>query len=246
MGKLKILLNVTIFTILYGGASYYVGLKLFRFLETLYPSISSFLFTLIYSVIVVSLVFAFLPLSGNIKHITNWLGSYWMGIFIYLLLFFVIFDLIFLVLKWMNVKITPTMNFYEEIIVLFITIGLVAYGLYNGRKIKQVTYEIKLNKPTASGLKIVLISDLHLGAVYSEKRLENMVSKINALKPDLICVVGDIFNDHFGAIRNPDEAIKTLRKMKATYGVYGTLGNHDGGKTFNQMVEFAKVAIFNY
>lgn len=240
MEKLRILLGVAIVTIIYGGASYYVGLKLFRFLETLYPSISSVLFTLIYSVIVVSLVFTFLPLSGNLKHITNWLGSYWMGIFIYLVLFFTIFDFIFIILKWMDVKITPTMDFFGEIIVLFITIELVAYGLYNGRKIKQVTYKIKLKKSAASGMKIVLISDLHLGAVYSEKRLENMVSKINALKPDLICVVGDIFNDHFGAIRYPNEAINTLRKMKATYGVYGTLGNHDGGKTFNQMVEFAK------
>lgn len=240
MRKIQILLAVIIFTIVYCVASFYVGFKLYRWITLSFPNFNSLLFTLIYSVLAIALILSFLQFSGTLKHIVNWLGSYWLGIFIYLLLFFAILDFIFLLLKWMNIEVTPAMHFYGGFIVLLITAELVVIGLHNGRKIKQVTYNIKLKKNAARGLKIVLISDLHLGAVYSENRLEEMVTKINALEPDLICVVGDIFNDYFGAIRKPEVAMKTLQKLKATYGVYGTLGNHDGGKTFKEMVDFVE------
>lgn len=239
MSNLSILLGVTLGTFLYSGASYYVGQKLFRWLGHLFPSINGLLFTVIYSVIAVTLILAFLPFSGRFKHITNWLGAHWMGIFIYLLLFFAVLDLIFLVFKWVNVEVTTTMQFYGGLTVILLTIGFVNYGLYNATQIKQVAYDIELKeKTTASGMKLVMISDLHLGAVNSEKRLEDMVAQINALEPDLVCIVGDIFNDHYGAIEQPEQAIATLQKMKATYGVYGSLGNHDGGNTFGQMVNF--------
>lgn len=236
MSKLSILLGVTL---LYSGASYYVGQKLFHWMGQLFPSINSLLFTVIYSVIAITLMSMFIPFSGSMKHITNLLGSHWMGIFVYLLLFFGFLDFIFLVLKWMNVDVTPTMQFYGGLTVMLLTIGFVSYGLYNATQIKQVAYDIELKETTAaSGMKIILISDLHLGAVNSEKRLEDMVAQINALEPDLICVVGDIFNDYYGAIQKPEHAIATLQKMKATYGVYGSLGNHDGGNTFGQMIDF--------
>lgn len=236
MSKLSILLGVTL---LYSGASYYVGQKLFHWMGQLFPSINSLLFTVIYSVMAITLISMFIPFSGSMKHITNLLGSHWMGIFVYLLLFFAVLDLIFLVLKCVNVDVTPTMQFYGGLTVMLLTIGFVSYGLYNATQIKQVAYDIELKeRTTASGMKIILISDLHLGAVNSEKRLEDMVAQINALEPDLICVVGDIFNDYYGAIQKPEHAVATLQKMKATYGVYGSLGNHDGGNTFGQMVDF--------
>ena len=40
------------------------------------------------------------------------------------------------------------------------------------------------------------------------------------------------------AIQNPEEAIDLLKSITATYGVYGSLGNHDGGKTFGDMITF--------
>ena len=89
-------------------------------------------------------------------------------------------------------------------------------------------------------MKIVLISDLHLGAVNSEKRLENIVKNINNLEPDIVCIAGDIFNDDYYALQNPEKAIGLLKSITATYGVYGSLGNHDSGKTFDEMINFLK------
>jgi len=39
-------------------------------------------------------------------------------------------------------------------------------------------------------------------------------------------------------IRNPDKAIALFRSINASYGVYACLGNHDGGRTLNQMINF--------
>ncbi len=241
MGKPSMLIVMTIIVLLYGGANYYVGRKLFRWLAQIFPSINGVLFTVIYGLIAATMFLSFIPFSGNLKHIANWLSSHWMGIFIYLLLFFVVVDFVFLVLKLIKINVTPTMHFFGGLTVVLLTIGVVSYGLYNAMQIKQVSYSVKLKEnTTAKGMKIVLISDLHLGAVKSEKRLEEMVSKINALEPDLICIPGDLFNDDYDAIQNPEQAIATLGKMKAKYGVYASLGNHDGGETFGKMIDFLK------
>ena len=76
------------------------------------------------------------------------------------------------------------------------------------------------------GLKIVQISDLHLGSFASTKPVERAVGMINELKPDLIFFTGDLVNDI------ADEAlpfIPILGQLKAKYGVYSSLGNHDYG-----------------
>jgi predicted MPP superfamily phosphohydrolase len=64
------------------------------------------------------------------------------------------------------------------------------------------------------------------------------VRGVNDLKPDIVCIAGDIFNDDYGAIRNPDRAITLLKSIEATYGVYACLGNHDAGKTLGEMMSF--------
>ena len=85
-----------------------------------------------------------------------------------------------------------------------------------------------------------MLSDLHLGSVGSEARLEYIVGEINSLNPDVVCIAGDFFDTDFSAIKNPNKAIKTLNKISSTYGTYACLGNHDAGKTLNKMQDFLK------
>jgi predicted MPP superfamily phosphohydrolase len=89
-------------------------------------------------------------------------------------------------------------------------------------------------------MNIVLISDLHLGDVNSERHLERVAQKINSLNPDIVCIVGDIFNDDFYTIRDPGRTSELLENIEATYGVFASLGNHDGNMagTLNQMMDF--------
>lgn len=90
-------------------------------------------------------------------------------------------------------------------------------------------HKIKFNHlPDAfDGLKIVQISDLHLGSFnYRYKVLEKAIKLINDLKPDLICFTGDLVNNYAWELKGWDKVFKTLIAKK---GKYAILGNHDYG-----------------
>lgn len=242
MSTIGMVLGIILIISLYGCMNFFIGRRIFQFLRFPFPHFNGKLFASIYIVLALSLLIGILPLPPKIKGIMSWIGSYWMGIFVYLLILFIAAELVIflgVLIKVIPKPIPKFVRFYTGIIVLLLTTGLVSYGMYNANQIKHVSYNLQTKESTvATDMKIVLISDLHLGAVNSEKHLESIVQSINNLKPDLVCLAGDIFNDDFHAIRNPDKAMKLFKSIKATYGVYSSLGNHDGGNSFNEMTSF--------
>lgn len=78
--------------------------------------------------------------------------------------------------------------------------------------------------PELDGLRIVQISDLHIGNGLEGRRLDRMVERTNALEPDVVVITGDIFDFHPAYI---DEGARGLSRLRARYGVYAILGNHD-------------------
>ena len=158
------------------------------------------------------------------------------------LIIFLLSDLVLFLGKLLKIITAPTpenIAFYRSIAVILLTAGVVGYGIYNAGQIKHTSYNIQIEKTSFEGeFKIVLISDLHLGSIKSEKLLHDIVHGINSLKPDIVCIAGDIFNDNYNLIRNPERAEEFLRSIEATYGVYAVLGNHDAGKTLDKMMEF--------
>lgn len=241
MSRVGILFSITLILFVYGGTNYYIGKKLFNWLKLLFPDLNGPIFALLYTFFVLSLFAMFLPLPSSLKSGISWIGSYWMGIFVYLLLFFLLTDCMILlgsVLKIIPNPIPQSIHYAAGLTVILLTIGFVSYGIYNAHQIQHVSYKIQTNK--VADLKIVLVSDLHLGAANSEKRLAKIVDQINQQKPDLVAIAGDLFNDDYHAIQDPEKAMQTLKKIQSTYGVYSCLGNHDGGKTFDQMIDFLK------
>ncbi|MCX6305614.1 MAG: metallophosphoesterase [Bacteroidetes bacterium] len=87
---------------------------------------------------------------------------------------------------------------------------------------------ITLNELPAAfnGLKIVQISDVHLGSWGSKQRLQEAMDQINELKPDVIFFTGDMFNYCTADGRGFENILKTLQ---APFGIYAILGNHDYG-----------------
>lgn len=242
MSRVGMIFGVIVMLSIYGGANYYIARKIYQWLSLVFPYLNTRLYVGIYIFIAFSMILVFLPLPSIVKNIISWLSAHWMGIFIYLLLFIVIANLVILIGNMVNIIPNPipeSIHFYTGLIVILLTTSFVTYGLYNANQIKHVSYDIQMKEDYfLEDIKIVLISDLHLGAVNSEKRLESIVKKINQLEPDIVSIAGDIFNDDYTAIRNPEEAIDLLSGIKTKHGVYGSLGNHDGGGTFDDMVRF--------
>ena len=111
---------------------------------------------------------------------------------------------------------------------LIIALGLlfVTYCYLETRWIKLTKIEIKSTEipDSFNNLKIVFISDIHHGPYLSIGRVEKLVNRINKLKPDLIIMGGDYVHREPKYI-NP--VFDELLKLKAKFGIYAVLGNHD-------------------
>lgn len=80
------------------------------------------------------------------------------------------------------------------------------------------------------GLKIALISDIHAGSPYvREKRIRELVGRVNAAKPDVIVLLGDYVIQTVvgGRFYPPEDLAVELKELKAPLGVYAVIGNHD-------------------
>lgn len=242
MSKLGIAIGVMSALFVYGAANVYIGRRLQGGLNRLFPRLKGRVFAWAYGAVASVSVLSYLPLPGALREWAVTFGAYWMGIFVYLLLWFVVAD--FALAAGRLARLTPSpvpaaVRFGAWVLAVLLTIGFVGYGTWHATRITEVRYEVKLDDSAGfPPLTIALISDLHLGAARSESRLEEIVARINRMEPDLIVMAGDIFNDDFTAIRNPERASGLLRQLKAAYGVYASLGNHDGGKTLPRMLRF--------
>lgn len=100
----------------------------------------------------------------------------------------------------------------------------VTWGKYAYRT-ERVRVPISGLPQALSGLKIVQISDAHLGSFHNTPRpVLEALHGINALNPDLILFTGDLVNTH------ADEAepwIEAFSKLQARLGKFSIMGNHD-------------------
>jgi len=97
-------------------------------------------------------------------------------------------------------------------------------------KVRHVEISSNMWPPAMPALKIAVIADLHTGAPHIDlTKLDEVVAAANELQPDLILLLGDYVNDGvlFGSFVSPEAVGKRLSRLRAKYGVYAVLGNHD-------------------
>ncbi len=126
------------------------------------------------------------------------------------------------------------------LIVAGLSIIIVGTGYINaGRpRIRDITVAIdKSAKDGRSSLKAVMGSDLHLGMVCGISRLRFFVDEVNALKPDLVLLPGDIVDETVTA-EEEEAMISIFRGIRAPLGVFSVLGNHEYYSGLEQNIAF--------
>jgi predicted MPP superfamily phosphohydrolase len=106
-------------------------------------------------------------------------------------------------------------------------VGLLAWGFTGGQaRVERTHLRVELAGLPAElrGLRILQLSDLHIGNGLEGRRLERLVERANAAGADLIALTGDLFD--FDP-RHVEEGARRLGALRARLGVYGVLGNHD-------------------
>lgn len=91
--------------------------------------------------------------------------------------------------------------------------------------IKTFTYRSASVPSAFHGFRIIQLSDLHVGTFSNRKNIISQITdSVMSLHPDMIVFTGDLVNYHSGEL---DAFLPILSKIKAPYGVYAILGNHD-------------------
>ena len=90
--------------------------------------------------------------------------------------------------------------------------------------VRRVEIPIVDLPPTLAGLRIVQISDLHVGPTIKAPFVERVVARVNELQPDLIAFTGDLAD---GAVERLAPHTAALAGLTAPLGVYFCTGNHE-------------------
>lgn len=228
------------------GVNYYLAHSVWRLVHHFMPKLNVWILFAVFLVLTVFMLLSFFkPFAGRLQWCISVIGTVWMGLIVYFLLFFLLSDLISLTAWLFRIFSKTGMTTFRiaaGITAAVLAITVSAYGVVHARCVNTVKYDISLSDLPSSEFTVALISDVHLGAIGSESRLEKIVTEINALEPDLVCIAGDLFDSNYDSIVDPEKAIETLKKIDSTYGVYACLGNHDAGKTLPSMEAFLKRA----
>jgi len=89
----------------------------------------------------------------------------------------------------------------------------------------KLTLPIKDLPKNLEGLRIVHFSDLHLSPQVSDRFLDRLTKKINALSPDIVLFTGDFID--YSTLNDPQRLQKVLSSIEARLGCYASFGNHD-------------------
>ena len=128
---------------------------------------------------------------------------------------------------------------YFSPLVGFICLALLSYAYFiEPQRLVIVENTITTSNWDAEfdGLRIAMLSDIHGGSNYmTAERLQTIVSKTNEQNPDVIVLLGDFVSQKYeGNVGSrplkmpPQDVADNLKGLKATYGVFAVMGNHDG------------------
>lgn len=190
-------------------------------------------FAVVYLFMALSPVIAFLLPKSAVAIVIRRISTYWIGIMLYSLLYVVLFDLLRLIAKHTKLKNTLLFSRGSVIsigsVVVACAVATCLYGIFNARNIKVNEYSITVNKSCGSDkhLKAVLVADLHMGYAIGVDHITNMVEKINQQDADIVIIAGDIFDNSYDGMDDPEGIKAQLKSIKSKYGVYAVYGNHD-------------------
>ncbi len=95
---------------------------------------------------------------------------------------------------------------------------------------REAALDVPRWNPAHEGLRVALLADLHIGSPqHGIAKLREIVARVNQAEPDVILLLGDfvIQGVRGGTFVPPEEAAVELSKLRAPYGKFGVLGNHD-------------------
>lgn len=151
----------------------------------------------------------------------EFLGAFWMGILFLQVFLLLVADFITGFGLWRSAAIPA------RFLALAAGTVLAVYGLVQGSRAPVVErVEVKLAglPPKLDGLRLVQLSDLHLGTILRASWLFSILAQVRELQPDLVAITGDLVD---GNARHVEHLLPALQNLTAPLGVFAVTGNHE-------------------
>lgn len=157
---------------------------------------------------------------GRVAAPVEFLGAAWVGVLFVFLVALLAADLVS-GFGWL----LPSRGARQVAVVAAVVLSVV--GFVQGLRepaVQEHRVAVPRLRPELEGVRIVQLSDVHLGPFLRSRWLERRLTQVGALRPDLIVVTGDLL-DQDAALS--ESLVPWLRQLKARYGVWGVTGNHE-------------------
>jgi predicted MPP superfamily phosphohydrolase len=239
-----------IFLLIYGGLHLYMFLKAKTALA--FGTKTSICVLLFMVIMVFAPILVRLFEKPGIEHVARvmaYVGYTWMGILFLFLSISIVIDLFRFIVylaglitgKYLLsiISITP----YHFLIPFLLSISITIYGFFEARDLRIERVTIKTSKlPEEVGrLKIVQISDIHLGVIIGEERLKMILDIVRKENPDLLVSTGDLVD---GEMCNLTQLIGLLKEINPQYGKFAITGNHEFYAGLDRALAFTEDAGF--
>ena len=175
--------------------------------------------------------------TGVLAAILELLGMNWLGILLLTFTFLLAADLL-TGFGFLFQRIAPTLRGWALLTAGILSVVAMAQGL---RSPVVETYEVTLKDLPADmdGTVIVGLSDTHLGSLLGKVWLDEVVSRVNALKPDMVVLLGDILE---GNEASHQGLIPIFKQLSAPLGVWAVPGNHESYGNYGAAIRLMEEA----
>lgn len=234
MKAINFIIFFSIFLVIYGSVNFYIFIRGWQSL----PRGAAFRIPYLVLFLAVSLSYIGARILERVticvaSDIFIWIGSFWFGFMLYLFLGVLLWDLARLG-NFISGTVPTASPLYERIrmIAALTTVAaatvIVITGYINtlNPHIRQVVIEVPKRANGRATLDIALATDIHLGTIIANSRVQRMVDMINSIRPDVVLLGGDIVDEDLKPVieNNIGDLLDTLRSR---YGTFAVTGNHE-------------------
>jgi predicted MPP superfamily phosphohydrolase len=193
-----------------------------------------------YTIIFVILATAFITgkileykFTSVFTDILNVIGGFWMAFMLYGFLFWLTADILLLMQKPFHIvpdASIPKLRLWLFTGITFTTLILIVVGFITAVSPVKKRYDLTVDKILSNGdggpMRIVAVSDIHLGSVIRKRSMRHLSAMIRDEKPDLVLFLGDLIDGSIGPVLRGD-LLSYLSLPDLQYGKYAITGNHE-------------------
>lgn len=157
-------------------------------------------------------------------------GAFWLAFMIYFVISLLVIDLVRSANYFFHFL--PQFSDTWKLRLAFSVVGLVTLVVVGGyvnalhTRVKEIPLTIHKKVTGSTDLKILMASDIHLGALIGERQEVKLVRIINEQKPDLVLLCGDLVDGDIGPVIRKNLG-RHIQEIKTRLGVFAIPGNHE-------------------